>query len=446
MEVPVPRAKETYFIGQVGAMRAKDEPGLAFRRVRGGGKRVRRLLFAFTDAAFAAGWSSVSPSAEPLEVASVTKRAALAAEFILQMQLPSGFFEYEYDFLRGSFTSDNNIVRQAGAAAVLAEYASFSGDAAVAESAGAAVGALSAVSVSYGYGAVVSMTGLREDAATGATALSLLAELHFFQATGDSRFENSRGRWLRALEQLQLPNGGFARAPDNALESAYYNGEAWLALAQYSRMFPGDRMVAAILGKADSYLIARYGAEADPRFVHWGLMAAVSHDRREPVPRLCRSDERGVSQPSPTRFRSGAESLFGRGGPRSRCTSALGGWPKYSLDQADPGSDRARAIEQPGTADNAGAAPHSFWRKALPGRCKPRRNGGGILKRAFRSQRPHRYDSALPLSDDEIRGAQALTSRSAPPGPPLSGSQRRSQSRRLRPASAACGAHPHRLA
>jgi len=234
---------------------------------------VRTLLFAVA-CAILGGWADSSAFSEPLQSALVEKRARLAAEFMAQMQLPNGLFEYEYDFLRGGFTSGNNIVRQAGATAVLGEYASFSGNAAVAESAGAAIAALAALSVAYEGGAVVSTTDLPKDGNTGATALSLLAELHYFAATGDTRFQDSRRGWLRALSQLQLPSGGFAQAPETEVESSYFNGEAWLALAEYARPFPTDAAAASVLKKADSYLMTHYGAEPNPQFAHWGLMAA----------------------------------------------------------------------------------------------------------------------------------------------------------------------------
>jgi hypothetical protein len=38
---------------------------------------------------------------------------------------------------------------------------------------------------------------------------------------------------------------------------------------------PDDRDAAALLARAEPYLLRRYGAEPDRQFVHWGLMAAA---------------------------------------------------------------------------------------------------------------------------------------------------------------------------
>ncbi|MCB1905712.1 MAG: hypothetical protein KDI18_16775, partial [Gammaproteobacteria bacterium] len=56
------------------------------------------------------------------------KRIELAAEHIIRMQLDSGLFRYEHDFVSGADSQQNNIVRQAGAAFALGEYLLYSKD------------------------------------------------------------------------------------------------------------------------------------------------------------------------------------------------------------------------------------------------------------------------------------------------------------------------------
>lgn len=203
----------------------------------------------------------------------LAERAELAAGYMMAAQRLTGFFEYEYDILRGEYRAANNIVRQAGAAFAIAEYASVLGGPAAAASAKAAVAAFAGISVPFQDGRLVSETGKLEDAPTGATALALLAELHYFDATGDESFSDARRAWLRALMRLQRSGGGFAARPGTEEESAYYNGETWLALAAYHRLFPSDEAVADMLARAEPYLIDRYG-EPSRQFAHWGLMAA----------------------------------------------------------------------------------------------------------------------------------------------------------------------------
>ncbi len=217
--------------------------------------------------------ATTARAADTLTLEVLTERAKLAIAYMGHVQLPSGLFEYEYNFLSGKFSRGDNVVRQAGAAVVTAEYAGFFGDADVAERAKAAIAGLVAISVPVEDGAMVARSGGANRGSTGATALALLAELTYFSASGDSQFESERAAWLHALLRMQLPSGGFARAPGIDAESDYYNGETWLALAQYRRLFPDDASVRAALAKADAYLIDRYSQKPSVQFTHWGLMA-----------------------------------------------------------------------------------------------------------------------------------------------------------------------------
>lgn len=211
---------------------------------------------------------------EPLSADTLASRAELAAQYIQSAQLPTGLFEYEYDFLLGRFLDRDNIVRQAAAASVLAEYATFFDDTASAVAVKSAIEALVKKSVRYGDGLLASEDGELESGNAGATAFALLAELHYFEATTDERFQEQRLAWLMGLRELQLPSGGFSQSASDPSESHYFNGEAWLALAHASRLFPSNTIVKAMLAKADAYLIERYGRKPEAQFAHWGMMAA----------------------------------------------------------------------------------------------------------------------------------------------------------------------------
>jgi hypothetical protein len=202
-------------------------------------------LFALLIAAGASG----APAGE-LGPARIAERAALAAQYLSLAQLPEGRFGYEYDFLLARFLDRDNLVRQAGTGSILAEYLSASRDRSLAKAAERAVRFYQAKSVPYRAGSLLSANASLNGAATGATALALLAELHYSETTGDEQFSGMRAAWLAALLELQQPSGGFAQSPQSDSESPYYNGETWLALAHYHRRFADAATVAAALAPA----------------------------------------------------------------------------------------------------------------------------------------------------------------------------------------------------
>lgn len=244
-------------------------------------------------------------------------RMRLAADQLLRQQLPSGLFPYDYDFATGAAEDMNdmsgpNIVRQTGTSFVLGEYLvsvdsvplrgaitaalkafdrrSLPIGKSIVQTALEKIGVynrwrfwmswrkpLNSLGLLYsaeGNGAVVSANGTYERAWSGATALALIAELKYRAVTGDEQFSEARTRWLRGLLALHVPGRGFREAPHYLTESAYVNGEAWLALGEYARAFPNDQKVAKLLAALDDYLITRYGARPSLMFYHWGVMAA----------------------------------------------------------------------------------------------------------------------------------------------------------------------------
>ena len=122
------------------------------------------------------------------------------------------------------------------------------------------------------------------DAHTGATALALLAETRYVRGGGDERFADDRRAWLEALIGLRIPGLGFRQTADSIDHHDYYDGEAWLALAEYHRTFPGDERAAAALAATDGDLLAFYGRGFRRAFFHWGAMAAAARyqDTRDP--------------------------------------------------------------------------------------------------------------------------------------------------------------------
>lgn len=222
----------------------------------------------------ALGAPSDSLGAEiPLEV--VNQRIQLALTYLTKSQRPNGLFKYQFDFIRGKYRDRDNIVRQAGAGYGLAEYFSKTKDTSVKDVIVRALKAYAVLSIDYEQGRVLSRDQSLSGAKTGATALALIAELYYFEAFRDNQFKDVREGWLRGLIGLHRKGGGFVKSPNVREESHYYNGEGWLAMAHYARLFPGNSEVRKILGVVDAYLIEHYGGEPNIGFLHWGMMAAA---------------------------------------------------------------------------------------------------------------------------------------------------------------------------
>jgi hypothetical protein len=202
-------------------------------------------------------------------------RAALAASYLVKAQLGSGFFRYEHDFLSGRASKKNNIVRQAGTTYALAEYLAQFPGAQVEAALQRAWQALATASISWGDGSLVTVDGNPDKAKAGATALALLSLLMDAKSPAAVERVLAAG-WLKGLLALQMPNGGFAARPDSTKQSAYSNGEIWLALARYAALYPEHAAAAAALQRADDFMIRNYGVSPEIGFFHWGVMAAAA--------------------------------------------------------------------------------------------------------------------------------------------------------------------------
>ena len=201
-----------------------------------------------------------------------------AAEFMISVQQPDGLFAYEFDLSQGVWTGRDNVVRQAGAAYGLAEYFAHTRDRRAAAAVRRSLRALSDRSRAFEDGYLLAPRGRADSGNAGATALALLAELHYYRASGDGRFEASRAAWTRGLAALHVPGRGFRKSAGASEESPYYNGEAWLALA-YRQATEPDPALARRLEDIDGYMIATYGRTPHIGFFHWGAMAArVRHE------------------------------------------------------------------------------------------------------------------------------------------------------------------------
>jgi len=256
-------------------------------------------------------------------------RMGITADYLGRAQLPSGLFPYDYDFATGlaedmSDVSGLNIVRQALAVFGLVQYLQLHDSRQVRETVARALQAFAERSlpigkgrvqsllehagaynrwrlwnvlrapldsagllyVPGGQGALVSGNGSYERAWPGATALALVSELWYRRLTNDARFAPASERWAHGLVAMHVPDRGLREAPHYLSESPYVNGEAWLALVEYSLAFPNDHSVARTLSELEEYLIRRYRGAPSLHFYHWGAMAAARRWETTREPRL----------------------------------------------------------------------------------------------------------------------------------------------------------------
>jgi hypothetical protein len=243
----------------------------------------------------------------------------LAVNRWLAVQKPSGFMPYGFDFLEDEESepktmSGENLTRQAATAAVLADYYALTKDQRTRPAIQRFLRAFGRYSLPIGKnrlqtlventrllsmpfgrykiqaameqfgllyettgpGKVLSPSADYSKAYTGAVAFALLTELRYSQTSGDTSFAYLRQAWLEGLIGLRIPGDGFRQIPTSIDATPYFDGEAWLALAQYHRAFPQDHRVSEFLTDVDDALLKKYGGEFKIDFFHWGTMAAAA--------------------------------------------------------------------------------------------------------------------------------------------------------------------------
>jgi hypothetical protein len=257
----------------------------------------------------------------PACAADESSPARRAAHQLMGAQLLSGQFAFEHDFLLGGRRAGTErglgrleyITRQAAAAYGLSDYFLYDPQADIGRALVAVLRNLGELSLPVakaptqaaleatgilalpvgryklhaalqwlrllyrpaGAGRLVSYDRSYETAWGGATALALLTELQFYRASGDAQFAPLRQAWLQGLLVLYDSGRGFRELPGSIEENALSNGEIWLALAYYTRLFPDDRATSAVLSRMDDYMTKTYGTRPDAGFYSWGMKAAA---------------------------------------------------------------------------------------------------------------------------------------------------------------------------
>ncbi len=207
-------------------------------------------------------------------------RIELAAKHLGRVQQEDGFFRYQFDFVTGHWTEDNNIVRQAGAGYALGEYLRYRKNPEIEAHLRRAVQAYRDSSMEWKSGRLLTVSGNYKKAKSGATALALISAQYYREVSGDKRFDHDIHAWVDGLLSLRNKNAGFSKRPRLSRESPYSNGEIWLALANHIQQFPGDIRVIEALNQIDGIFLDRYGKKPDIGFFHWGVMAAEKRYRQ----------------------------------------------------------------------------------------------------------------------------------------------------------------------
>ena len=266
-------------------------------------------------------FSAAAPGSEPAPM-------TLAVEYLLKSQAPSGFLRYGFDFLQDTAVEPGamsavQLTRQAGAAAVLADYYALTRDPRAASAVTHLLDALGQHTVPIGQSrvqSVIAWTGLLStpvgryrlesalnrygllfepdgpgkllspnsdyaNAYAGAAALALLAQLRYAEASGKDRHAVLRRSLLEGLIVLRIPRDGFRMTPPSLETNPYFDAESWMALAAYRRSFADDPRLGELLADVDAALMRKYGARFALPFYHWGAMAAAlrysdTRDRR----------------------------------------------------------------------------------------------------------------------------------------------------------------------
>ncbi|MEX2298221.1 MAG: hypothetical protein WD715_12450 [Dongiaceae bacterium] len=213
--------------------------------------------------------------------------ARLAARFMAGSVTDDGLFRYEFDFVAGTWSQKDNIVRQAGATSALGAYLATLGRDSVVETALQRVlRTLSDYSIHFRGGQLVSTDGTLAGAQTGATALALHGEVLYAAATGDQQFAEARAAWIEGILGHWDPALGMRRTPIRSERSPYFDGETWLALATYIELFPGDARVADEIGRMDTALMSHYREQPNSSFFHWGALASRVRHRSTGDPKF----------------------------------------------------------------------------------------------------------------------------------------------------------------
>jgi len=202
-----------------------------------------------------------------VSAAELERSSQAAVEWFARNQRPDGTWLYLYDRRSDAAPDEYDEVRHAGAVQGLYQAAAAGLPGALHAADLGTRHALGRLAERDGWAAVTT----DGEIATGATAL-LVAGLDIRRkATGDARYDGVMRRLGRFLVAQVEPSGAVHEsydalrgAPVPGTHSKYYTGEAYWALAQLHRTFPGERW-GAVADRIGAYLATR----RDKAEGHW---------------------------------------------------------------------------------------------------------------------------------------------------------------------------------
>jgi len=218
------------------------------------------------------GLTIVSPDA--VSPAGLDEAIARLADYMVYRQRGSGLFAYQFEAGRDRYTpGEDNLVRQAGAAAAMAIHAKWSGR--------SAPRAAAELAIRHHLAGLTSVANVENAAflATpdgenklGVTALLCLAMVEHPDA---DRYRETRKKLVNGMLWLQRPSGLFITAfPPAAMVRGqdYFPGEALLTLAEEYASDPDARILDAF-DRAVSFYKDYFREAPSPAFVPWQVQA-----------------------------------------------------------------------------------------------------------------------------------------------------------------------------
>ncbi len=205
-------------------------------------------------------------------------------EWLKQAQEESGHFRYEYRPLGGTYSDDDLMARQAGAAFVLGKTLRYGNDPfAVHDTLVRAFEYFQSQSRNGEYNGYEFRCVLRKEGvcSLGATSLVLTSMLDYMETFPERapryRFISEKYRnFILAMKKADEGFRGFYhfgrdRQPVN--ESHFSNGEAYLALVHYNNRHPDSDEAERALEESFDYFAERYRTDWNWNFYLWGMAA-----------------------------------------------------------------------------------------------------------------------------------------------------------------------------
>lgn len=201
-----------------------------------------------------------STAATPLTSEEFRTSIEAGAEWLKNAQESSGHFRYEYAPYAGTYASDDNIVRQAGALYALGEITrrDTRDSLALAHTIERAISYFESISKEDVVGGEAISCIANSDTSTkcalGATSLALIGILDYVQENPKEKaaYADHIRAYAEFIRAAQKENGGFrnthhvGREKQSDAESPFSNGEALLALVRYYQYAPDPEVKAAI--------------------------------------------------------------------------------------------------------------------------------------------------------------------------------------------------------